>query len=99
MYFSVGAWKFFSSKKGEFDRCFNRLDRPVKESRPDRSVDLTRFPFVAGDNRVPNNRTLSAFESTGCSSRRKNLSLWRLLLIDSCANYNNKLYKISETQG
>ena len=32
---------FFSSKKGEFDRFFNRLDRPVKESRPDRPVDPT----------------------------------------------------------
>ena len=26
----------FSCKIGEFDRCFNRLDRPVEESRPDR---------------------------------------------------------------
>ena len=38
---------FFSSKKGEFDRFFNRLDRPVEESRPDRQpdrpVDLTGF--------------------------------------------------------
>ena len=31
---------FFSCKKGEFDRCFNRLDPPVEESRPD------RFPFL-----------------------------------------------------
>ena len=29
----------FSSQKGEFDRFFNRLDRPVKESRPDRQPD------------------------------------------------------------
>ena len=38
---------FFSSKKGEFDRFFNRLDRLVKESRPDpqpdRPVDPTGF--------------------------------------------------------
>ena len=42
----------FSSKKGEFDRCFNRLDRPVEESlpeehrldrQPDRPVDPTGF--------------------------------------------------------
>ena len=37
----------FSCQKGEFDRFFNRLDRPVEESRPDRqpdrSVDPTGF--------------------------------------------------------
>ena len=35
----------FSSQKGEFDRFFNRFDRPVEESRsdrkPDRPVDPT----------------------------------------------------------
>ena len=29
----------FSCQKGEFDRFFNRLDRPVEESRPDRQID------------------------------------------------------------
>ena len=29
----------FSRQKGEFDRFFNRLDRPVEESRPDRQPD------------------------------------------------------------
>ena len=29
----------FNSQKGEFDRLFNRLDRPVEESRPDRQPD------------------------------------------------------------
>ena len=29
----------FSSQKGKFDRFFNRLDRPVEESRPDRQPD------------------------------------------------------------
>ena len=29
----------FSSQKGEFDRFFNRLDRPVEESRPNRQPD------------------------------------------------------------
>ena len=29
----------FSCKKGEFDRYFNRLDRPVEEFRPDRQPD------------------------------------------------------------
>ena len=29
----------FGCKKGEFDRYFNRLDRPVEESRPDRQPD------------------------------------------------------------
>ena len=42
----------FSCQKGEFDRFFNRLDRPVEESRPDRPVDPTgagrpdRFPSL-----------------------------------------------------
>ena len=46
----------FSRQKGEFDRFFNRLDRPVEESRPyrqpDRPVDPTgadrpdRFPSL-----------------------------------------------------
>ena len=35
---------FFSCKKGEFDRFFNRLDRPVEESRRDRQPD--RFPSL-----------------------------------------------------
>ena len=35
---------FFSCKRGEFDRYFNRLDRPVEESRPDRQPD--RFPSL-----------------------------------------------------
>ena len=49
MYISVGTSMPFSCKKGELDRCFNRLDRPVKESQPDRQpdrpvpVDLTGF--------------------------------------------------------
>ena len=52
MYISVGAYMSFSCKKGEFDRCFNRLDRLVKESQPDRPVDSTsacrpdRFPSL-----------------------------------------------------
>ena len=29
----------FSCQKGEFDRFFNLLDRPVEESRPDRQPD------------------------------------------------------------
>ena len=36
MYILVGGYMSFSRKKGEFDRYFNRLDRPVGESRPDR---------------------------------------------------------------
>ena len=41
----------FSSKKGEFDRFFDRLDRPVEESRPDRQPDrcrLTRPVSISG---------------------------------------------------
>ena len=34
----------FSCRKGEFDRFFNRLDRPVEESRPYRQPD--RFPSL-----------------------------------------------------
>ena len=33
----------FSCKKGEFDRCFNRLDRPVEESQPDWPVNPIGF--------------------------------------------------------
>ena len=29
----------FSYQKGKFDRFFNRLDRPIEESRPDRQPD------------------------------------------------------------
>ena len=39
-YISVGAYMFFGCNKGEFDRCFNRSDRPVEESRPDRFPSL-----------------------------------------------------------
>ena len=52
MFISIGAKMSFSRKKGEFDQCFNRLDRPVEESRPDRPVDRTgadrpdRFPSL-----------------------------------------------------
>ena len=40
----------FSCEKGEFDRFFNRLDRPVEESRPDRfpSLPQTPVPTAAG---------------------------------------------------
>ena len=34
----------FSCQKGEFDRFFNRLDRPVEESRPDRQPDRVVDP-------------------------------------------------------
>ena len=33
----------FSCKKEEFDRCLNRLDRPVEESQPDRPVNPIGF--------------------------------------------------------
>ena len=48
MYISVGAYMSFSIKKGEFDRCFNRLDRPVEESRPDRQPNRLVDPTGAG---------------------------------------------------
>ena len=38
----------FSSQKGEFDRFFNRLHRPVEESRPDRQPDRPVNPTGAG---------------------------------------------------
>ena len=40
VYISVGGKIYFSSKKEEFDRCFNRLDRLVEESWPDRFPSL-----------------------------------------------------------
>ena len=36
MYIWVGVLVYFSCKEGEFDRFFDRLDRPVEKSRPDR---------------------------------------------------------------
>ena len=39
---------FFGSKKREFDPFFNRLDRPVEESRPDRQPDRPVDPTGAG---------------------------------------------------
>ena len=48
----------FSCQKGEFDRFFNRLDRPVEESRPDRQPDrfpsLRRFIESYFINQIPN---------------------------------------------
>ena len=38
----------FSCQKGEFDRFFNRLDRPVEESRPGRQPDRPVDPTSAG---------------------------------------------------
>ena len=38
----------FRCKKEEFDRRFNRLDRPVEESRPDRQPDRPVDPTGAG---------------------------------------------------
>ena len=48
MYISVSAYMFFSCKKGEFYQCFNRLDLPVEESRPDRQPDQPVDPSGAG---------------------------------------------------
>ena len=45
MYISVGAYLSFSCKKAEFNRCLNRLDQPVEESRPDRCRS-TRPVFI-----------------------------------------------------
>ena len=39
--------QYFSCKKGEFDRFFDRLDRPVEESRPDQLFNLTGFHLSA----------------------------------------------------
>ena len=55
MNISVGAKMSFSCKKGEFDRCFNRLDRPVEESQPDQFpslVCLKEETVVTADNKV-----------------------------------------------
>ena len=38
----------FNCQKGELDRFFNRLDRPVEESRPDRQSDRPVDPTGAG---------------------------------------------------
>ena len=51
-YISVGVSMSFSCKKGEFDRCFNRLDRPVEESRPDRFPCFVKTSFFLVFNRI-----------------------------------------------
>ena len=46
-YILVGALMSFICQKGEFDRFFNQLDRPVEESRPDRQSDRPVDPTGA----------------------------------------------------
>ena len=59
----------FSCKKGEFDRCFNQLDWPVEESRPDRPVEPTgagrpdRFPSL--NRKQPINKKHKKCSTTG----------------------------------
>ena len=43
MYILVGVEVYFSSKKGEFDRFFDRLDRPVEESRLHRFLTVKQL--------------------------------------------------------
>ena len=66
---------FFGSKKGKFDRFFNRLDRPVEESRPDRQpdrpVDPTSFhlcsaPDPAGGAHSPPPNPPAGFKTILC---------------------------------
>ena len=42
MYIAVGALMAFGCKKEKFDRCFNQLDRPVEEFRPERDRQTNR---------------------------------------------------------
>ena len=69
----------FSSKKGEFDRCFNGLDPPVEESRPDRPVDPTgvdrsdRFPSLLCNSRLGScsHYSLTAAQETSSQTRTR----------------------------
>ena len=59
----------FSCKKGKFDRYFNRLDRPVEESRPDRQPDRPVDPTGAGrPDRFPSLDRASATKAVDWSS-------------------------------
>ena len=67
----------FSCQKGEFDQFFNRLDRPVEESRPDRQPD--RFPSLV---RTPcvsialSTRPLIGFDAICKETRPKALAMY-----------------------
>ena len=52
MCISVGAEISFYCEKEDFDRCFNRLDPPVEESRPDRQGDPTNFHFWCAHTKI-----------------------------------------------
>ena len=59
----------FSCQKGEFDRFFNRLDRPVGESRPDRQSDRPVDPTGAGrPSRFPSLLQVD-YQSTGWAEK------------------------------
>ena len=66
----------FSSKKEEFDRCFNRLDRLVEKSLPDQPVDSTgasqpdRFPLIQPAMSSSNSKNYFWLK------RRYNLDIW-----------------------
>ena len=93
----------FSSQKGEFDRFFNRPDRPVEESRPDRqpdrpfdSTDFHLWPTSSGPNPAPTQKfkpepgpsPKTNFKPTSCSRKPKvKLGLKNLAMLPNYFGY------------
>ena len=64
----------FSCQKGEFDRFFNRLGRPVEESRPDRFPSL---PWTLAKSAIAIKRILihqTYLHKSCCNFQREDLS-------------------------
>ena len=83
----------FSCEKGELYRCFNRLDRPVEESRPDRQpdwpVDPTSFRLWVGNSCTENKInsphllpfTATIYSLSGDVPRCLRICFWRWLCL------------------
>ena len=61
----------FSCEKGDFDRFFNRLDRPVEESRHDRQPDRPVNPTGAVSTQL-----VSISDQNPTRKARPDLQLW-----------------------
>ena len=77
----------FSCQKGEFDRFFNRLDRPVEESRPDRQPDRPFNPTGFRSGRLVRARTQLEPESINPNPARTR----KLISSPNHARENRKL--------
>ena len=89
----------FSSQKREFDRFFNRLDRPVEESRPNRQPDRcrsTRPVSISGIGTmpIPDANYASGTSASTHSSALRLYQLWTKLTgtgnVRAICNYANQ---------